>query len=699
MTRTIRTLFAKALVGGACVVPFVLPAAAVADDRRPQFSESVPEAKKKTAKELHQLLLKSSGWVRFEVSPGVTSNGTAWVIDADRRLMVTNDHVVNGADEVRVLFPKHKDGKLVREEVAYQTEHGVRAVVIDRDRTRDLAMIQLDSLPAGAVALKLADDEPEEGDVVRTIGGFTNGGDGLVWGGVGGEVRSVGANGGLNRIGKVRTILSTAPTNGGNSGGPLVSEAGEVIGVNSYGVETGLGGRKVNGVAGHISVREVKDYLAVVNPLVAPSNAAAFTARGERKRSAGRTDAAIKDFSAAIEKDDKYAHALYLRGKSFTEKNDARTGLEDLNAAVKLAGTRYEYRVARGVAYRAIGKADEATSDFSAAIRTDPSRAEGYNERGVTQFNAKKFDAAEADFTRAIENGDADPLYWSNRAEVRMAQKKFDAAAADWQRAAKLAPWDPSLLVGLANCLMGAGKPTAAAEVFLDAANKTGNPAFLTKAGLALTAAGDFKQAVKLYADAIRGFGDRGSPTDVAVAYMGRGVCHRELKQFKDAIDDLSKAIDLTGGKNGHAYLERGLAHRAHGSANAAADDFAAAEKLGVKVDAAVKGEAKPEGKGKTKANASPVVGTWKTKFAANGMTVTGVATLKTNGEFEGAWTISGYGETMKTGGSGTWSLKGDKLVIRTENGTVSRPIDLDGDTMDMELAEFGTSCTWTRVK
>ena len=85
-----------------------------------------------------------------------------------------------------------KDGKLVREESAYARIGGVKAIVIDRDENRDLALLMLESLPDACHGLKVADAEPEEGDTVRMIGGFTLGGKGVVWGAVRGEVRTVG---------------------------------------------------------------------------------------------------------------------------------------------------------------------------------------------------------------------------------------------------------------------------------------------------------------------------------------------------------------------------------------------------------------------------------------------------------------------------------------------------------------------------
>ena len=697
MTRTIRTLAAKLLVGGACLAPLALPAAALAD--QPNAPLTVPQARKLTPKEQHQRLLKSSGWIQQRAGDKILSHGTGWVLDAERKLMVTNDHVVQGQDVVWVVFPKYKDGKLVRERAEYDGEKGVKATVVDRDRGRDLAVIQLESLPDGTAALPLADAEPEEFDPVRTIGGYTNGSEELVFGGVGGEVRTVGVNGGLHGNGKVRVVLSSVGINDGNSGGPLVNEAGELVGVNSYTVLRGWNGSEVKDTSGHISVKELQAYLAVVDPLVAPT-AAGLVARGERKLTAGRYDAAVKDFSAALAKDEANAKALYLRGKAFTDKGDARTALEDLNAAVKLDGGNAKYRIARGQAHRALGKTEEAVGDFSAAIRTDPSDWEGYNQRGITHYRANKMADAEADFARAIEKEPGLAVAWANRGEARFSQKKYADAVQDFARAAELEPANAGYVAALGNSLINAGKPQKAVEVFVEAARKYGNPAFLSRAGTARLAAGEYTLARDQFTEALRAFGDKGKPADVALAYQGRGIAQRELKNYKEAIDDCTKAIDLNSGKNGYDYLERGRAYRANGQANAAEDDFKAAERLGLKVERTGGAEPKPGEPPADKLTAESLVGEWKMTHTANGMAITQVIVFSKDGTWEATRTLTTAYGTDTLDDSGTWKLDGDKLTIKgAVTGKVVRTVERDGADLDVHMAELGATVTFRRAK
>lgn len=696
MTRTTRTLAAKLILGGAaCFAPLALPAVAHARPNAP--ANTVPEAKKLSAKEQHQRLLKSSGWIQQRNGEQILSHGTGWVLDAGRRLMVTNDHVVAGQDTVWVVFPKFKDGKLLRQEADYAGEKGVKATVIDRDFTRDLAVIQLETLPEGIVALPMAAEEPDEGDAVRTIGGFTNGSDELVFSGVGGEVRTVGVNGGLHGTGKVRVVLSTASINGGNSGGPLVNEAGELVAVNSYTIER-RNNRTVANTNGHISVVELKGYLTEVEPLVDPKGAKELTARGERKLNACRFDAAIKDLSAAIAKDETNAHALYLRGRAFSRKQDVATGLDDLTAAVKLDGGRYEYRVARGTALRQLGKADDALAEYTAAIRLDPAQWEGYNERGLVHHSAGRFADAEQDFGRAIDKSPNSPVLLGNRADARRKQGKYDAAVEDAKAAHRLEPTNGYYITLWGDTLHAAGKYEAAAGLFLEAAEKFNNdPVFLYKAADAVMLGGDAKKAYKLFDAAVKGFGPNSRASDVAVAYTGRGMCQRMLKNYQEAVDDLTKAIQLSGGKAGGIYRQRGLTHQAAGEDEAAARDFATAEKLGVKVERskAAKGD-QP-----TAPAASPVVGNWKMAATGDGLKITQTIRFDKDGTFEGVTTITTGEGTNRMEDAGTWKLEGHQLTIRgKKTGTVVRTVTPKGDDkMGVDMEELGGVMVFVRVK
>lgn len=141
--------------------------------------------------------------------------GSGFVVAADGRI-VTNEHVVRDAETVQVrLF----GGELLSAEV------------VASDPTRDLAVLKVDR--DGLPAVRLGSTEGVEvGDEVIAIGNAL--------GIVGEPTVTSGIVSGLNRditlrdgTRLVRLIQTDAAINLGNSGGPLVNAAGEVIGVNT----------------------------------------------------------------------------------------------------------------------------------------------------------------------------------------------------------------------------------------------------------------------------------------------------------------------------------------------------------------------------------------------------------------------------------------------------------------------------------
>jgi len=152
--------------------------------------------------------------------------GSGFIVDPTG-LVLTNDHVVRGADEV---------------EVHLQDGRKFMARDIKTDPKTDLAIVRLDtkdSLPF----LKLGDSNAMEiGDRVLAVGaplGLT----GTVTSGI------ISAKGRDIHMNMYEDFLQTdAAINPGNSGGPLVNLDGEVIGINSA-IKSGTGGFQGIGLA------------------------------------------------------------------------------------------------------------------------------------------------------------------------------------------------------------------------------------------------------------------------------------------------------------------------------------------------------------------------------------------------------------------------------------------------------------------
>ncbi len=151
--------------------------------------------------------------------------GSGVVIDAKNGYIITNNHVVEGA----------KDEK-ARIDVRFADGAAVTAKIIGRDAPTDLALIQVKTDGLDLKELPVGDsNQVEVGDLVLAIGapfGLTQ----TVTQGI------VSATGRSPRIvqGYEDFIQTDAAINPGNSGGPLLNMKGQIIGINTAIVTSGM---------------------------------------------------------------------------------------------------------------------------------------------------------------------------------------------------------------------------------------------------------------------------------------------------------------------------------------------------------------------------------------------------------------------------------------------------------------------------
>lgn len=193
--------------------------------------------------------------------------GTGFIVDADKRLLVTNQHVVGGQARVTLIFPMYdREEELVTDAREYRRrakEIGVRAEVLARDEQRDLALVRAAELPERADVVPLAGRPAATGSGVYSVGN-SGVGDNLLWrltkGTVRGRVRqqkalSDSSNKVVLRIDCM--ILETdAPVNPGDSGGAVMNDRGDLVAVVSNG---SVAQRQVSG---NIDVEEVREFLS-----------------------------------------------------------------------------------------------------------------------------------------------------------------------------------------------------------------------------------------------------------------------------------------------------------------------------------------------------------------------------------------------------------------------------------------------------
>jgi Do/DeqQ family serine protease len=138
--------------------------------------------------------------------------GSGVIVSADGYIL-TNHHVVDGAEEIRVEL---NDGRTLQ------------AKVVGTDQPSDLAVLKVEV--AGLPVLPLGDsDKARVGDVALAVGNPLGIGQTVTSGIISAKGRTTGLSDGSFED----FIQTDAAINRGNSGGALVNAAGELIGINS----------------------------------------------------------------------------------------------------------------------------------------------------------------------------------------------------------------------------------------------------------------------------------------------------------------------------------------------------------------------------------------------------------------------------------------------------------------------------------
>ena len=257
------------------------------------------------------------------------SLGSGVIVDAAKGYILTNHHVIEGADEIMVTL---------------RDQRQFTAELVGSDPEVDLALVRIKA--GDLVALPVADsDRVRVGDFVVAIGSPFGLGQTVTYGIVSALGRS-----GLGIEGYEDFIQTDASINPGNSGGPLVNMNGELVGVNTaivgpsggnIGIGFAIPGNMASIIMEHLSEHgEVRrGQLGVAVQDLTPELAQAF---GLQQRG-GAVVAQVTPGSAAEQAGLRSGDVIVsLDGRAVTGSSDLRNaiGLLRVGTRVKLAVVR-----------------------------------------------------------------------------------------------------------------------------------------------------------------------------------------------------------------------------------------------------------------------------------------------------------------------------------------------------------------------
>lgn len=176
----------------------------------------------------------STVWIITSDADNETSTGTGVLVDAEKRIVLTNAHVVGDSRSAVVFFPETKNGELEVKRQHY-LDNVVKLAqpgkVVAVDQRRDLALIQIPKIPEGVKAIELAETSVKPGSSTEVVG--NPGGSDVLWVYTSGTVRSVYNKKFKSNHGEhdFRVVEIQSPIKPGDSGGPVVDAEGKLIAI------------------------------------------------------------------------------------------------------------------------------------------------------------------------------------------------------------------------------------------------------------------------------------------------------------------------------------------------------------------------------------------------------------------------------------------------------------------------------------
>ncbi|WP_341525069.1 tetratricopeptide repeat protein [Nostoc sp. UHCC 0302] len=310
----------------------------------------------------------------------------------------------------------------------------------------------------------------------------------------------------------------------GMSGGPVLNDQGELVGIHGRGDTTE--NFQVSEQNPNIVIKTgfnlgipINTFLklstqAGVNIGVSPPSTSVATApkadnfyiQGGDKYDKGDFKGAAADYTQAIRLNPNYLNAYNNRGLARFNLGDFQGAVDDYNKALKINPKDAEPYNNRGLSRYNLGDKQGAIADYSQAIKLNSNYALAYNNRGIARSNLDDNQGAIADFNQALRINPNFAEAYSGRGLARYQLKDKQGAVADYNQAIKINP-------KLAPAYTGRGIARS------DLGDKQG-------------AIADLNQALQL------------NP-NFAPAYTLRGITRYQLGDKQGAIADLQKAANL----------------------------------------------------------------------------------------------------------------------------------------------------------
>jgi len=379
----------------------------------------------------------------YDYSEELAAQGSGVVLN-DKGYVVTNYHVLSGSERLEIMHG---------EEIIPYVD------IIGIDVEKDILILKIEEKKFPAVKLGDA-KELKVGQRVYAIGspmGFEN-------------TISEGIISGLRSYEELSKnyIQITASISPGSSGGAVVNDKGELIGISTLTAKEGqnlnfaipiddvlsveIGSYSKNNAfkdfeyfdKGLIAAKK-GDYIVSIKYFsqflkIYPSNAGAYYNRGLSQHKLEDYSSAIQDYNKAIGINPYLVEAYDNRGSAEYRLGNDQIALKDYNSAIAINPMYFKAFYNRGNLKYNLGDRRGAILDYSKAIKINPDFFEAYSNRGNAKAHLNDYKGAIQDYDKAI---DINPNYvkaYFNRGVVRGKLGDLEGSIIDYNEAIEINP-------------------------------------------------------------------------------------------------------------------------------------------------------------------------------------------------------------------------------------------------------------------
>ncbi|WP_293128288.1 tetratricopeptide repeat protein [Microcoleus sp. bin38.metabat.b11b12b14.051] len=344
----------------------------------------------------------------------------------------------------------------------------------------------------------------------------------------------------------------------GMSGGPVLNENGEVVGIHGRADTRQVESSSINqniqiaktgfnlGIPINTSLRLLASTRVDLGvkvpsaPVATGPKADDFFIQGEDKYQKGDYQGAIAAFDRAIQLNPNYAPAYSNRGLARHKLGDKQGAIQDYNQALNINPNLAVAYSNRGAARSDLGDKQGAIQDYNQALKIDPNLAEAYYNRGNARSKLGDNQGAITDYNQALKINPNNANSYNNRGNARSYLGDNQGAITDYNQALKIDPnnANPYNNRGLTRSELGDNQ--GAIQDYNQALKIDPNLAEVYyNRGNARSYLGDKQGAIQDYNQALK------INPNLAQAYSNRGVARSRLGDNQVAIQDFQKAADL----------------------------------------------------------------------------------------------------------------------------------------------------------